>query len=98
LSPPGGIVFNFEEVETMEKLICGPCAQKVELLLATRINMAKARKLDVEYVCPECGSTHAWTYGRGAEDLPALPPQLPETAQNEEIQPLKETFIQTRLF
>lgn len=82
----------------MEKLICGPCAKKVDLLLSTRVHMAKSRKLDVEYVCPECGSTHVWTYGRSAEDLPALPPQPPEMAENAEIQPVKEVFIQTTLF
>lgn len=82
----------------MEKFICGPCAQKAELLLATRVHMAKSRKLDVEYVCPECGSTHAYT--KGTEDPPALPPQpeIGETPENGEIQPEKETFIQTRLF
>lgn len=80
----------------MENLICGSCAIKAELLLATRIHIAKSRKLNVEYVCPECGSTHVWTYGTVAEDLPELP--QPEMAENKEIQPVKETFIQTRLF
>lgn len=78
----------------MEKVICGACALKAELNLSTRIHLAKSRKLDVEYVCPDCGITHSWTFKRNGEE--AL--ERPETAEITEIQEVKEVFIQTTLF
>ncbi|WP_375102226.1 hypothetical protein ACDZ28_00045 (plasmid) [Paenibacillus sp. RS8] len=81
----------------MEKALCGPCALKGELNLETRIHLANSRKLDVEYVCPDCGSTHSWTYKRAGEAATERP-EIIETAEIVEIPAVKEVYVQTRLF
>ncbi|MDF1586909.1 hypothetical protein [Marinimicrococcus flavescens] len=79
----------------MNKALCGPCALKGELNLETRIHLANSRKLDVVYICPDCGSSHRWTFKREGAEVPEQPaPEMAENVEKEE----KETFIQTMLF
>lgn len=82
----------------MNKALCGPCALKGELNLETRIHLANSRKLDVEYVCPDCGSRHCWTFKRDGEESPERPPEILETAENAKIPENQEIYVQTKLF
>lgn len=78
----------------MQNLLCGPCAQKSTLELPKRIELANARKLDVEYLCPGCGKVHAWTLPQ-VETVASAAEETEETGVNEEK---PEVYIQGRLF
>lgn len=82
----------------MEKRVCGTCALKADFNLAMRIHFANSRKLNVEYLCPECGNIHSWTFRTNGEEVLEQPIEIAETADIEEFEEAEEIYIQTRLF
>lgn len=78
----------------MKNLLCGSCALKASLELSERIELANARKLNVEYHCLGCKKNHSWTLPK----VEAVAAAIVNTVDTVEIEKKSEIYIQTRLF